>query len=1216
MMQRLFPMNRYLFFPLWLLAFALRSQAVETTIVSLPANLPGVWSVIGRTSVQTNADSAVIQGGYVVTKQHFDDSEIRLRARAPVNVPQVQIWAGLHQRDRDSRYVFALRGGNDNDLYIARYAPDGRAKFLGFAPLDFKPQPGEWYRFRVVTMGDRILIFLNDEKLPRVNVEDRDRLWHEGGVCLGGGWLPAEFSDLEARPLTGAGRAEISAIGQKVWIPPVPDKEILRKIQRAGYTPAKVIALNPQRTEISLDGNWLFSPDYELSTGRNPVGVDFKDQSWHVLAVPAFWTPALSWLHGETSFSDLDGLSTTKGVAESLFVQRIQKCDALTFDWRKTSSAWYRHYVDLPSDLGGRHFELTFDAVAKVSEVWVNGKKVGAHVGMFGRANYDVTEAIKPGHNLIAVHVFSRPESQAKHDNKVEGIAVTVEVTSAMLYSLPHGMFQEDVAGIWQPVKLIATAPISVSDVFVQPRLDGANIDLDVVNHGAQLIAADIEYLITSEANGGVLCSNELAQSLTVTAGSTNHLKLTTPKIIPKLWSPTEPNLYTLQIRLKWRGTVMDEYQVHFGFRTFTVADGKLFLNGQPLWVRGANPFPNTLCPNDGELARKFIGLARDGNIRVTRSHIVPFTPAWLDAADEMGMAVSFEGTWPWLMLEGQPPDEALLKVWREEFLTLIHEYRNHPSLIMWTVNNEMKFPELDQNNLPLLQKKWPILDGMIKAMREADPTRPIVADSAYVRKDAYKGYRAVVQPQGYDDGDVDDVHRYYGWYTDSFFHLYDGEYNEKQTPGRPLISQEMSTGYPNNDDGHATRFYLFKHYTPQAFVGDDAYENADPEVFLNRQAFMTKELAETLRRASHDASAGVLLFSYFTWFQTPWSVDQIKPWPAYYAMKTAMQPVLVSAELYGRHFYADSTFQRRVCVINDAEDQRAISNGHLTWEFRDGHNVLSQGQVDLPKVDYYKTHWMDIDFATPKNLHTPRMDGQLVLRLEADGKILSENNYAVVLATSEWAQADSGGQKISLWNPGKHKVTSFAGLSVVPVDSIQQADPKQLLVIGDLNGVTLTPVESEQLRKFVIQGGRVLMLHPGKSLPGLFPEQVASFKAKEGEIVTLHIPESPVFSGISPLDLSWFDHGGRRLPAACAGVYRLTSGPSAVALGQQCDIHGYLKNTSEITEISGTPLVEIQVGKGQLIASEMNFESGQTDPVARRLFNNTISYLASYNLY
>ena len=147
---------------------------------------------------------------------------------------------------------------------------------------------------------------------------------------------------------------------------------------------------------------------------------------------------------------------------------------------------------------------------------------------------------------------------------------------------------------------------------------------------------------------------------------------------------------------LATNGQIIDSYQTHFGFRTFATDGSKLLLNGKPYWLRGGNPFPNTLCPNDPELARRFTQIARDGNVSVTRSHIVPFTETWLNAADEIGLGVSYEGTWPWLMLRGPPPETNLLRVWKEENLSLIRQYRNHPSLLFWTVNNEMKFEGAD----------------------------------------------------------------------------------------------------------------------------------------------------------------------------------------------------------------------------------------------------------------------------------------------------------------------------------------------------------------------------------------------------------------------------------------------------------------------------------------------------------------------------------------
>jgi hypothetical protein len=1174
-----------------------------------PPDWTNNWFAVGRAEIQTTPGSVIIANGYAVKREVSDDAQLTFRARAPINADEVQIWAGFRYRDRDSRYVFALRGGNDNDLYLARYAPDGGAEFLGFAPLDFKPQPGVWYQFRVIFLGNRIQIFLNDEQLPRLNVADNEALWNRGSVFLGGGWLPAEFSNIQIELLSDKDKTSFLAIGNRQWTAPTVDKVALRQNERAKYAPAEITSFNPGRTDISLNGNWLFMPDYELPARQAPLQPDYDDRDWNVMQVPAFWTPALSWLHGETGFPDLDEFSKTKGVAESLYVQRFKQCDSYAFDWRKTRAAWYRHYVDLPNDLGNRHFELTFDAVAKVCNVWVNGIAVGNHTGMFGQVKCDISKAIRPGRNVIAVHVISQaPDNGAT--NNVEGVAVTVEVTSAMLYSLPHGMFQDDVGGIWQPVTLTATAPVFVTDCFVEPGLHSAAFNLNIQNTSRQSEQLGISYKITSAANGRLLYSSKSPASFSAAPEVVSQLKLTTPRLQPKLWSPQEPNLYNLDITLQNQGTTIDHYRVRFGFRTFSVDGNKFLLNGHPFWLRGADPFPNTMCPNDAGLAHRFMKMAHDGNVRVTRTHIVPFTSTWLDAADEEGVAVSYEGTWPWLMLRGAPPDDSLIKVWRDEYISLIKEYRNHPSIILWTVNNEMKFEQEDPKKIG---KKWNILSETIKAMRKADPTRPIVADSSYVRKKALRGYEALVKPLRLDDGDVDDAHDYFGWYHGSFFNLYDGQFNTQATPNRPLISQEMSTGYPNNDDGHPVRFYLFKHYVPQAFVGEDAYENADPEIFLKRQALITKELTETIRRTSHEQAAGLLMFSYFTWFKTPWLVDAIKPWPAYYGLQTALQPVLASAELYGRHFYSGSAFDVRVCIVNDSEDYRAIPKSRLIWQFRGDGRILSAGHLDVPAVAYYKNQWLNVKLNTPANLPAPRINGQLVLRLESSKrKLLSTNNYDVVIATPEWAASDSDKlTNIKLWNPGNPPAESISNLPMTRVDSISEVAQKDVLVVGPLNGVAMNPSDARELKNFVAAGGHVLMIHPGSSLVGLFPTLVKGYKSKDGEIVTMHVPESPVFSEIEPLDMAWFDRGNRRLPIACSGIYQIADDQSGIsALADQCDAHGYLTKPTRVENFAGSPLVEIQTGKGRLVASELNFESAGNDPISMRLLSNLIHYL------
>jgi hypothetical protein len=830
---------------------------------------------------------------------------------------------------------------------------------------------------------------------------------------------------------------------------------------------------------------------------------------------------------------------------------------------------------------------------------------------MFSPINCDITKAVKPGRNVIAAHVISNLITSNELPNKVEGVAVTVEITSSMLHSLPHGMFQEDVSGIWQPVKLTITAPTYIHGCVINTSLDGARVSLDVRNGKAKRASLGITYEITSANDGSVLYSN-ISQGLTGVPPSTDkNFKLITPRLSPKLWSPQNPNLYNLDVRLFEGGKVVDSYRTRFGFRTFAVDGSRLLLNGKPIWLRGANPFPNALRPNDAELAHRFIQTARAGNVLATRTHISPFTTTWLDAADECGMAVSVEGTWPWLMLEGEPPDEQLLKIWKDEFVSLIREYQNHPSIVMWTVNNEMKFQRFDEDKPVLLKKKWLILQDAIKAIRSTDPTRPVVADSSYVRKEAKKSYETIVQPGNIDDGDIDDLHRYYGWYNETFFHYYNDAYGfHFSTPDRPLISQEMSTGYPNNEDGHPVRSYLFNNCTPQALVGDDAYENADPSIFLKRQSFMTKELTEALRRTSHESSAGLLLFSYLTWFQKPWSVNQIEPGPTYYGLQTALQPVLVSAELFGRHFYAGSTLRRRVCIVNDSDNYQSVPAGRLNWEFKSNGKTLGQGTIQTPEIGYYDIHWLDADFVVPGDLPTSRTDAQLVLKLQSDGKPISENTYDVTLTTTNWTNGKfCQNDGTILWDPGRDTSEELSGLR--SISTIGGVATTNVLVVGRLSDYRLTENQIRDLRDFVSGGGRMLMLHPGAALTNLFPDQVIGFVPKKAEIVAMHIPESTVFDGIEPLDLAWFESRNRQIPLAATGVYQISPQHDGVlALASQCDFHGYLAKPTDIVKISGTPLLEIQIGKGRLLASEMCLEEGKNDPIAKRLLMNCLSYL------
>jgi len=1190
----------------------LQPAGLHAAAPAFPTSFGAGWSTFGRAIWKPTADSIIIQNGTAISKESFGDCEFTFRAKMPKDAAQVQLWGAIRVKDRDNRYVFGLRGGAEPELSLARYAPDNEAKFLGWAPLDFTPELDKWYTFRVAVSGKRFQVFLNDEKLPRINVEDTDALWTQGAVGLGGGWLPAEFASPKVTPLTGQKLSAFNAIGQQTWAPPAVDKSALRAKQRAAYAPVKIDALPAVRGEFSLDGNWLFMPDQDLAKGAAPIETNTPDQDWHIIPVPSFWTSSLGWLHGEGNMPGLKGIAASRGPSDMLVAEDDARVNAQTFDWDKTKGGWYRQYLDLPANLAGREFELVFDAIAKISDIYVNGQKVTSNVGMFRQIRCDVTKYLKPGRNVIAVHDIGIPDRKVKDATKVMAVAVTVEVNNEMLSSLPHGMTDFKSGGIWQPVRLVVTNPVRLGELFIQPALDGATAEVEVQNRSAQARTVALAWKITGAKDQSTLFAAPQPIALNIPANGAATAKLATPKLQPQLWSPTTPNLYNLDLTVSEGGKVVDQQSTRFGFRTFAVKDGKLLLNGHPYWLRGGDHFPVTLRPNDEALAKKFITLAKEGNVAITRSHAIPFTEPWFEAADELGMGVSYEGTWPWLMLEGPPPDPALLKVWKDEFASLIRRYRNHPSVLFWTVNNEMKFPMIEKLGPDVLKQKWAILSDMIKTMREIDPTRPIVSDSSYTRKEGDKKSKEIRESNKFDDGDIDDLHTYNGWYNPSPFHLFDGQFTKNSTPGRPFISQEFSTGYPRNDDW-PSRSYQFPRYVPQALVGNYAYEQNDPAIFMSRQAFMTKEVAEVIRRTNREDANGVLHFAYLTWFTDVWKADSIKPKLTYYALKTALQPVLVSAELYGRHFYAGETVSRRVALINDSLDYANLGAGTLTWEVRSGETVLATGTQPTPPVPYYTNKFLDVKIAMPAKLPTPKVSGQLAFKYEVGGKVVSTNSYGIIVATKEWAAVQppaAGAKKPLLFDPKGLSAASTADIPVDKISNLSQLDPKRTLIVGDVAALVSSSGGVQKFKAFVDAGGRALLLQPGKDLVRLFPDDILSYRQSQGEIVTMTLPESPVFDGIEPLDTSWFEMGDRQLPYASSGTFMLNrENPAVTQLALECELHPDIKEGT-YPRYAGAPIVEIRSGKGAVIASEMMFSAKDKDPIAGRLLANMLAYL------
>lgn len=1164
-------------------------------------------------------DAAALFGDSSLT-----DYQVRFSARTPVSESQVQIWAGFRVKDRQDFYSLGLRGGEQNSLYLARRGYMGRDEFLALRPLGFHPVPGAWYDMRIVVNGDRIRVFLGSEKQPRIDLRDKNsRLLPAGKVLLGGGWITTEYKGLVIEP---ASAASIPESGTEFAV--AKSKEVSgstttkTKAPPQSPTSLKLDALTGPRTEYSLNGNWHFMPTYEGIADNKAISPGTSDKDWHVMPVPSFWNPIRIWLHGETFGPH------AKGVSDNYFQQETDRCEAYTFDYKKTSQAWYRQWLQLPAGIKGKNCELVFDAVSKVAEVYINGKKAGSHVGMFGEFKVDGTGLFVPGRNLIAVKVSRDYGKTITDADKVIDVAVSVPVTNKMVHDLPHGFYGGDPAGIWQPVKLVITNPVKITDVFIKPSLTGATIEVTVRNSLDKPASLLLGTVITGKTDKQTLYSSAMPIKVQLLAGEEKVFTVAIDGLRPRLWSPQEPNLYDFNFSLYSSQTPIDQQTITSGFRTFESKNGFFWLNGRQYWLRGANQTPFALEPDSPAIADRFFQLMKEGNIEVTRTHTAPYNETWMDAADRNGIGISYEGTWPWLMLSSSMPDSSLISLWADEFMDLLKKYRNHPSLLLWTVNNEMKFYDNDPDPVRA-RLKMRIISEVVKRMRKTDPTRPIVFDSNYRRNTKRFGQEFY---KDIDDGDIDDIHAYINWYDHSIFKQFKGEFQtQSRNENRPLISQEMSTGYPNAETGHATRFYTIVHQTPQSLIGDLAYENCDPDYFLRTHAFITGELAEAFRRSNPMAS-GILHFALITWFRNVYDRQRIEPYPVYDAMKRALRPVLVSAELWGRHFYAGSQLPARICIVNDATDGLPLGSSTLHWELVDKNGrSLNQGQVSVPAVPYYGRQWITPEIGIPAALPAKRVDAKLLLRLTSNGKEISSNEYAVLLADKEWSAPSPAARDANtrpLRDATAPLLVDFAQMRPVfdslhipytPITTVREALQKNtpLYIFAGLEpGTNCSPEELQQIKALIKSGKKVLFLDGPAAAKTLYPDLIRGWiTPTEGDIVNMEIPESPVFDSIAPLDLRYFNNNQRDIPIVCHTALQIIRDPHVEALAMQMKIHGYVegdmdKRSAYMENIKGFPIIRINDG-GELLVSTMALEKAATDPIPGRLLFNMINSLS-----
>jgi len=408
------------------------------------------------------------------------------------------------------------------------------------------------------------------------------------------------------------------------------------------------------RIETLFDNDWKF----QLGNVQDAESPLLKDDTWRSLDLPHDW-----------SIETLPNQETGKVIGPF----SKESIGTTATGYTVGGTAWYRKTFTLDKDQRFNQTLINFDGVYMNSEVWVNGKLVGIHPYGYTAFQYDITEYLNPAGkpNVIAVKV----KNEGKNSRWYSG------------------------SGIYRHVWLIQKQPVHIAHdgVFVNTESISGNeaaitVSSTVENSTPTGIDVKLQIRII-DGNGKVAATSETSVKNIPTGTEDIIQRIKVPQA--KLWSDETPNLYTAEVQVLTNGKVTDQTITTFGIRTihFDAKTG-FTLNGKPMELKGGN-----LHHDNGFLGSATIDRAEERRVELMKangfnairaSHNPP-SKQFLDACDRLGVLVMDEAFDQWVRPKN-PQDYSLYfkEWWKKDLKSMIYRDRNHPSVIFWSIGNEL----------------------------------------------------------------------------------------------------------------------------------------------------------------------------------------------------------------------------------------------------------------------------------------------------------------------------------------------------------------------------------------------------------------------------------------------------------------------------------------------------------------------------------------------
>ncbi len=457
------------------------------------------------------------------------------------------------------------------------------------------------------------------------------------------------------------------------------------------------------RTRENFNKNWLFKrfgmhPEKPGVYIKEPQGVEnsnYDDSNWRRLNLPHDWG-----IEGpfRDDLENATGLLPWKGIG------------------------WYRKHFIVPNSDKGKRIYIDFDGAMANAKVWLNGQYVGQWPYGYSSFRLDLTPYVRFGReNVLAVRLDTENFDSRWYPG----------------------------AGLYRNVWLVKTAPVHIAHwgVYittpqVTDKQAAVSVQVEVVNTSATTAPVTVQTVLWDPHNKKVAESGKLTADVPASASHSFRFDLSVKK--PQRWDIKTPQLYTAVTTVFVKEQPTDRQETAFGIRTIEFTRNKGFLlNGRRVQIKGVCNH-HDLGPLGAAFyvraAQRQLELLKEMGCNAVRTSHNPPAPELLELCDRMGFLVMDEAFDCWRRGKRRKDYHLHFDAWHvEDLVALVRRDRNHPSVIMWSVGNEVP----DQRN-PSLAK------ALVEIVHQQDPTRPVTSGCNNSRA-GFNGYQKAMDVFGYN---------------------------------------------------------------------------------------------------------------------------------------------------------------------------------------------------------------------------------------------------------------------------------------------------------------------------------------------------------------------------------------------------------------------------------------------------------------------------------